>query len=138
MRGEKMNLEKELLGYRAEMLESQLKEAVKSLDLATSKGWVPLNKWIAAGKPEAEWVDCHEYNKIREASSAKQDKKRAEREGREMERKKRKLERKAKKAKQELTDEISLLKNIIKNGLTIQDYLASKEKELDLIEQLDK
>ena len=40
--------------------------------------------------------------------------------------------------KQALTDEISLLKNIIKNGLTIQDYLASKEKELDLIEQLDK
>jgi hypothetical protein len=40
--------------------------------------------------------------------------------------------------KQSLTDEISLLKNIIKNGLTIQDYLASKEKELDLIEQLDK
>ncbi len=40
--------------------------------------------------------------------------------------------------KQELTDEIGLLKNIIKNGLTIGDYLASKEKELDLIQQLDK
>jgi len=39
--------------------------------------------------------------------------------------------------KQELTDEIGLLKNLIKNGLTIDDYLASKEKELDLIQQLD-
>jgi len=49
-----------------------------------------------------------------------------------------KSKKKNEKIKQSLTDEIGLLKNIIKNGLTIQDYLASKEKELDLIEQLDK
>lgn len=49
-----------------------------------------------------------------------------------------KSKNKNEKIKQELADEISLLKNIIKNGLTIDDYLASKEKELDLIQQLDK
>ena len=124
-----MNLEKELLGYRAEMLESQLKEAVKSLDLATSKGWVPLNKWIAAGKPEEQWVDYCDFNRIGEIIKA-------ERESKIKNNKKSKKENN--KAKQALTDEISLLKNIIKNGLTIQDYLASKEKELDLIEQLNK
>jgi len=40
--------------------------------------------------------------------------------------------------KQELTDEISLIKNLIKNGLTINDYLASIEKSLELVNRVFK
>jgi len=99
------------------------------MDIASSKGWLPLNKWIASGRLEDDWVDYFDFNRIGKAIKA-------ERESRIKNNKKSK--KKNEKAKQELTDEISLLKNMIKNGLTINDYLESKEKSLDLIEQLDK
>ncbi len=99
------------------------------MDKALSKGWLPLNKWIASGKPEDEWIDFHEFNKVGNAISAYYAKIRIDKE-------KSKI-KKISEREQELTDEIGLLKNIIKNGLTIGDYLASKEKELDLIQQLD-
>lgn len=124
-----MNLDSDFLGERADKLERQLKEVVESIDLAMSKGWTPLNKWIALGKSEADWVDYCEFNKIGEAIKA-------ERESKIKNNKKSK--KKNNKARQELTDEIGLLENLIKNGLTINDYLESKKKSLDLIEQLDK
>ena len=99
------------------------------MDVASSKGWLPLNKWIASGKLESDWIDYCEFNRVGRAIKL-------ERESKIKNNKKSK--KKNEKIKQSLTDEIGLLKNIIKNSLTIQDYLASKEKELDLIEQLDK
>ena len=96
------------------------------MDRALSKGWLPLNKWIASGKPEGDWIDFHEFNRVGGVISAEFARKRAEKD-----------KNKTSECERDLMDEISLLKNLIKNGLTINDYLASKEKELDLIQQLD-